>query len=817
MGLVVKPVAAGLAVSPSGTRLLVANYENNSVSLVDLARYAVIAELDLRPGKIDPARAGIAGGEYPLAVAWSSDDHAFVTSQRDREVVLLAVGGGTLSVAKRIKTAGQPNKMIADRARARLYVACDNSDSVVVLDAATGDKRAEILTRAPQSLLSAVKDWKGANPNNLALSPDGRMLFVTNGGMNALAVVQLGADALEVSGNERSQESAYGAESESHVVGLVPTGWYPNAVAVSTDGTMLYVVNGKSNAGPNPRGCRDTRSSAEGANIACRMHGQYVWQLSKAGLLAMPMPDSPRLAQLTRQVAHNNNLDSGSAASRSAEVMTLLRRHIRHVIYVVKENRSYDQILGDLEIGNGDPKLALLPEPLTPNHHRLARQFVTLDDFYDSGETSGSGWNWTTAGRTTDFTEKAVPPTYAKRGLPYDFEGTNRNINVGLATLSERKAADPAMPGDEDILPGVADVAAPDSAEGEAGAGYLWDAALRAGLSVRNYGFYGAVDRYLSVHPNPVPLERNPFETKLAVFFPTKPSLMARSDPYYRGFDMKFPDYWRFKEWEREFDEYAAVGDLPNLLLVRLPHDHFGQFPGAIDKVNTVETQMADNDYALGLLVEKVAHSPFKDSTLIFVVEDDAQNGADHVDAHRSIAFVTGPFVKQGTLISDRFTTVNLLRTMEEVLGLNQLGLIDASAQPMTSVFDLAQAEWDYRAIVPDILRKTRLPIPRSGQRSGTEQQFCGIHRPRSMAYWQAAMQGQYFEEEDRLDTDRFNKALWTGLKGTGEATPSVDGRDLRQNRPTLLTAYRIKSGCPRATSDFPDEESVIEHRSAEG
>ena len=427
--------------------------------------------------------------------------------------------------------AGQPNKMLVDRTRTRRYIACDNSDSVVVLDAASGDKRAEILTRAPQSLLSAVKDWKGANPNNLAFSRDGRTLFVTNGGMNALAVVQLVADALEGSGNERSEENANGAKSESHAIGLIPTGWYPNAVAVSTDGKMLYVVNGKSNAGPDPRGCRDTRSSVEGANIACRTHGVYVWQLSKAGLLTMPMPDPPQLARLTRQVAHNDNLDSNSAASRSDEVMTLLRRHIRHVIYVVKENRSYDQIFGDLEIGNGGPKLVLLPEPLTPNHHRLARQFVTLDDFYDSGETSGSGWNWTTAGRTTDFTEKAVPLTYAKRGLPYDFEGTNRNINVGLATLSERKTADPAMPDDKDILPGIADVAAPDSAEGEAGAGYLWHAALRAGLSVRNYGFYGAVDRYLSLHPNPVPLERNPFEKKLAVFFPTKPSLTARSDP----------------------------------------------------------------------------------------------------------------------------------------------------------------------------------------------------------------------------------------------------------------------------------------------
>ena len=221
---------------------------------------------------------------------------------------------------------------------------------------------------------------------------------------------------------------------------------------------------------------------------------------------------------------------------------------------------------------------------------------------------------------------------------------------------------------------------------------------------------------------------------------------------------MKFPDYWQFKEWEREFDDYVAAGDLPNLLLVRLPHDHFGQFPSAIDKVNTVETQMG---YALGFSLRRSRIAPSRT----------ARSSLWSRTTRRTAPTTSMPIAVSHSLRSLRqarrsdqrpLHTVNLLRTMEEVLGLDQLGLIDASAQPMTSVFDLAQAEWDYRAIVPDILRKTRLPIPSSGQRSGAEQQFCGIHRPRSMAYWQAAMQGQYFEEEDRLDTDRFNKALWT-------------------------------------------------------
>ncbi len=193
---------------------------------------------------------------------------------------------------------------------------------------------------------------------------------------------------------------------------------------------------------------------------------------------------------------------------------------------------------------------------------------------------------------------------------------------------------------------------------------------------------------------------------------------MAISDPYFRGFDQGFPDFWRFKEWEREFDAFAARRSAPNLMLVRLAHDHTGDFDEAIDGVNTVETELADNDYAVGLLIEKVAKSPFAKDTLIFVIEDDAQDGPDHVDAHRSIAFVAGPYVKQGAVVSHRYDTVNLVRTIEDILGLEPMGLTDAEAEPMSEVFDTSHADWTYDAAVPAVLRSIALPLPpaRTGQ-----------------------------------------------------------------------------------------------------
>jgi len=766
-GLRVRPMAAGVAVNASGTQALVANFENDSVSVIDLARRAVVTEVDLRPGKVNPTQQGVAGGEYPFWIAIAGDRKAYVSSQRDREVVVLDLGSPSPMVIGRIPVGSQPNKMLLNRAQTHLYVANGNSDTVTVIDTATDRVVEEVGTTAPSGLWPGRQGLKGSNPNSLALSPDERTLYVTNGGTNAAAVIRLGLAA---------------GDGPSQVSGLLPTGWYPNAVSVSKDGSWLYVVNGKSNAGPNPGACRNTLSTAPDALDACRGQNQYVWQLTKAGFLSLPLPSAASLATLTWQVADNNHFPTARQHRESQEVMAFLQSRIRHVIYIVKENRSYDQILGDLAGGNGDPNLTLFPEPITPNHHALARQFVTLDRFFASGDSSGDGWNWSTAARTTDVTEKTVPIVYSSRGLTYDFEGTNRNINVGLPTVEARKAVQPQTPDDPDLLPGMADVAAPDGPAGESGTGYLWDAALRQGLTVRNYGCFGDLARYVPRHPAFIPIVHQPFALGQVQFFPTKPSLQDRSDPYFRGYDQKNADFWLFKEWEREFEGYVRNGNLPALQLVRLPHDHFGDFGAAIDGVNTPDTQMADNDYAVGLLVEKVAQSPYKDSTLIFVVEDDAQNGADHVDAHRTLAYIVGPYVKQRAVVSTPYTTVNLVRTIEAVLGLEPMGLTDGLAEPMPEVFELTSQLWTYTALIPEVLRTTQLPLPPSTALNSLPEtpQTLAFARPRrDAAYWEQVTADQHFAVEDNLDEARFNRALWHGLLGEATLYPEVrDGHN---------------------------------------
>jgi hypothetical protein len=461
------------------------------------------------------------------------------------------------------------------------------------------------------------------------------------------------------------------------------------------------------------------------------------------------------------------------------------------VIYIVKENRTYDQILGDLEVGNGDPRLAVFGRAMTPNLHALARQFVDLDAFFDSGESSNTGWNWTVAGRTNDWTEREAPVNYAGRGLGYDQEGDNRNVNVGFASMAERVAANPLSPKDPNVLAGARDVAAPDGPYGVEGKGYLWDQVLAAGLSVRNWGFYGDLSLYFpQAGAARTPLEREPWKTSLRVFTPSKASLMGITDPYFRGFDQSFPDYWRFKEWEREFDAFAAKGSAPNLMMLRLAHDHTGDFGKGIDGVNTVETELADNDYAVGMVIEKVAKSPFAKDTLIFVVEDDAQDGPDHVDAHRSIALIAGPYVKHGSVVSRRYATVNLIHTIETVLGASPMGLNDALAEPMAEIFDTSTADWTFVARVPAVLRTTALPLPPVI----SAQAGCQV-KTRSAGYWAAAMAGQNFAGEDRLDTAAFNLALWRGLKGETPYPTVRDGKDLSLGRGALLAAAGVV-GC---------------------
>jgi YVTN family beta-propeller protein len=758
------PMVACVAVSPDGKLLLAANYQNDSVSLLNLRERRLIAELDLRPGKTDPAQKGVPGGEYPYGIVFAGNDKAYVSSLRDREIIALYVKPA-LTITSRIKTHGQPGKLIVNRAGTLLFAAADNSDSVVIVDTAKDRAVAEIKTTAPAGTF-ANSGFKGSNPNSLALAPDEKTLYVTNGGTNSVAVIALDKDP-----------------DESRVAGLVPTGWYPTSVSVSKSGATLYVVNGKSMPGPNPKGCRTTLTTVID-DRPCAAAGQYILQLEKGGFSVIPRPNAAELQELTQQVARNNHFTAPEAGPKSRQLFEFLRQRIKHVIYIVKENRSYDQVLGDLKKGNGDPSLTLFPEAMTPNQHDLARRFVTLDNFYDSGEVSGLGWNWSTAARATDLAERTIPLNYAVRGMTYDVEGMNRNINVGLDPPHDRNTE--KLDDAEDQLPGHADVAAPDGPEDESGAGYLWDAALRAGLTVRNYGFFIDLSHYNRIPGDdpPIPLLHDPAASGTRVAAATKANLQRVTDPYFRGFDQRFPDYWRFKEWEREFNGYSDRNDLPALELVRLPHDHLGLFDEAVDGVNTVETEIADNDYAVGLLVEKVAHSRYAKDTLIFVIEDDAQNGPDHVDAHRSIAFIAGPYVKQRALVSRRYNTVTLLRTIEESLGLKPLGLNDALQPPMAEVFSTRQAAWTYKARVPAILRTTKLPLPVPAPKEKAAAPGGG----HDSVYWAEKTRGFDFSAEDKLDSERFNLVLWNGLKGNDQAYPAGrNGRDLRKHRATLL------------------------------
>ena len=771
LGIRVKPQAAGLAVSPDGRWLLAANVQNESVSLIDLEAGKVARELDLRPGRIDPAQKGEPGGGFPQAVAWTGAGRAWVATERDREVIELAAGADGLKLARRIKVAGQPIALAAGPG-GKLYAALGNTDALAVVDTAAGKVTQTVSTVATPAMMKGRAFKGGANSNALALAPDGRTLFVSNGGENAVAVVSLAGKA------------------GPQVSGLIPTGWYPTGVAAT--GGRLYVVNGKSDPGPNPTACRQSLANEESG--PCRSANTYVWQLEKAGFLALPVPSAKTLAALTRQVSLNVGFAADPARAHDEQVMSTLRDKIRHVIFIVKENRTYDQILGDLEVGDGDPKLAIFGKALTPNQHAIARQFVTLDRMFASGESSNTGWDWTTAARTNDWTEREAPVNYAGRGLQYDQEGPNRNVNVGIGDPAARKRANPATPDDPDLLPGTADVGGLDGPEGEEGQGYIWNAAMRANIRVRNYGFFADLGRYggRPSEGQPIPLERDPWAKRMQVTYPANAALAPVTDPYFRAFDQAFPDFWRFQEWKREFEGFSVSGRLPALTLLRLPHDHTGSFKEAIDGVNTVETEVADNDYAVGMVLDAVAHSRYRTDTLIFVIEDDAQDGPDHVNAHRTLGLVAGAYVRQHAVVSTRYTTVSMIRTIEDVLGLSPNNLNDGLARPMTEVFDLKQLDWTFDAHPSEVLRKTGLPLPARAASEITLAQAQLCHAPRSAAYWAKAMAGQNFRSEDELDTPRYNRALWTGMTGQ-KALPHPAHVNLRANRAALLA----RSSCP--------------------
>jgi DNA-binding beta-propeller fold protein YncE len=756
-GLQQGPTATTIAVTADGTRAVVSNRYNDSVTLVDLVKKVVIAEQDLRPGKSGGA-SGIPGGEYPNSVAIIGNTTAYVSSERDREIVVVDISTSKPLVKARIAVQGSPNKMTLNKAQTKLFVTSDFADIVSIIDTTKNAVTGTVATVAPTSVLTAAQSkYKGASPSAVALSPDEQTLYVANRGTNSLAVISL-------------------AGAQPVVTGLIPTGWSPSDVRVSADGNALFVSNEKTIPGPNSGNCLgyETVPCPVTNTPVTFAPNQYILNLTGSALLALPTPNSAYLGLLTSQVATNNNFGALPSAADAQTIATLSSK-IQHVIYIVKENRTYDQILGDLGKGNGNPSLTEFPKATTPNLHALANNFVTMDNFFDPADVSGNGWPWSTAGRESDASARMLPSNYAANGGggSYDWEGTNRNVNVGLSGAA-RVAADPlAASLDADTLPGASNVAAPDGPGGEIQQGYLWNAALRANKTVRNYGFFIDLTRYqLAGTPYAsvgIPVDRNPFADNAIQAYAANPDLASLTDPYFRGFDTGFPDFYREKEWEREFAGFVTNNNLPALSLVRMMGDHTGSFKTAIDGVNTPEIQVADNDYAVGRLIQTVANSPYAGNTLIFIVEDDAQDGPDHVDAHRSTAYIVGPYVKKSAVVSTHYTTVNMLRTITDILGLDHLGIFDSTQGPMTDVFDLTQTTWSFTAAPSALLAGTALPLT-SGSAPAV-----AMKPTHNRAYWAAKTKKFDFSEEDKVDAVAYNKILWQGLMGN---KPYTTGRD---------------------------------------
>ncbi len=748
-------LTAGIAVSPDGGLLAAANLQDDSLSLVDTLTRKVVREVHFfTPGGTK------AIGEMPYWTAITVNPgggpkEVYVTSERDGQVLGVDPTTGTFKI---IKLGGEPGRLLLSSDGSRLYVANPDLDEVEEIDTVHDALLRRLSVARPGDI------FRGSSPNSLALSPDGATLYVTLGGENALAVIDM------ASGTVR---------------GRIPTGWAPSSVSVSGDGTTLFVINTKTNSGPS-----NYEISLKDDSEILPPNGLdgYVLGLEKAGLLTIPVPDQSTLDALSAKVDANNGFANRGSTD---PMMAFLHSHIKHVIYVLKENRTYDQVLGDMPQGNGDPSYVEFPQPVTPNHHGLAARFALLDNFYDAGDVSGDGWNWTFQGHANDYTNKTVPVGYGNASvygnsglagstLPFDWNGDPRNIGVALpdttkgvrsqATVRITTLLDPTLqssiePGPKDITASVgADVDKPGST---ATGGYIWDTVLRAGKSLRHYGVYTEEDYYFNGSPVYLPIVRDAFKEKALQSVPVRPALIGRTDPWSRGWDLDTPDQYRFEEWQREFNGYVAHNNLPDFELVLFMMDHFGNFTSNVAHLDTPTRQIASNDYAIGQLVEAVSHSPYWADTAIFILEDDAQDGPDHVDSHRSVVQVISAYTNPGAVIHTNYNTVNVVRTIEDILGVRYLGMNDANALPMSDVFTTTPDLSPYSAIIPGVLCKRPVdPALVPGCATPGAVKTAAVEELHDGSWWAAATQGFDFHHPDRIDPRRFNEILWQGLRG---------------------------------------------------
>ncbi len=645
--------AAGLTISRDGRTLFVTRVFAMTLSAIDVASGAVTRTAQLSS---EPYTAAMSpDGRYVYVSLWGGAAVDIYTAD-------------SLMLMTELPTGKHPNALTLSPDGRRLFVACGSSASVWVFDTFSFEAIEQVsMSLYPEAPITST-------PNALAMSPDGRTLLVANADNNSVAIVDVSNPA------------------RSFVNGFVPTGWYPTAVAFTPDARQLIVLSGKGmTPAPNPQtGGMETRL------------------LGLASIV--PVPDCTTLADYTRRVqsltpyADSLRLNPAGVPVGSPIPRTVGGASpVKHVFYVIRENRTYDQVLGDLSEGNGDPRLTLFGRDVTPNAHALAQQFVVFDNFYTDADVSYNGHSYSTAAYATDFVEKMWQTNFMGRGGPYLAEGGGLLRNP------------------------FGNITAPSQ-------GYIWDYARRAGVTFRSYGEF-VVHTSRSATGDVVAAE-------------AVPGLHGAVAPSYAGWDLDITDARRADNWIAEFHQFEANGNLPQLSIIRLPNDHTA---GTRVGSPTPRAMVADNDLALGRIVETISTSVYWRDSAVFVLEDDAQSGPDHVDSHRSILLAAGPFVKRGFVDHTFYTTSGVLRTIELILGLPPMSQYDAAATSMYNAFTGTPNTATFRHVEALVSLTDR----------NTPASFGSVQ---SMA--------MDFSAEDRAPEAQLNEILWRSIRGPHAAMP---------------------------------------------
>ncbi len=646
----------GIALNDAKQLLYVVTKDNNSLYIIDLKTKKIEEQFAL-------------GGEAYGCVLSPDQKELYISCWGCDKVYVFDTDKKT--VAAEIPVGDNPNELCLSKNGKWLYVANSNDNSVSVINV-TQRKVAETLNAA---LYPDAPN--GSTTNGLALSSNEKTLYIANADNNCVAVFDVSNPGM----------------SKSR--GFIPVGWYPTNIKVIDK--KIFVSNGKGFSsmanpyGPNPLGKTAVNYQQGDPNKPKEV--QYIAGLFKGTMSIIDEPTDKQLEIYSQVVYRNTPYNKVKESIAQGEAGNPIPRKvgeqgpIKYVFYIIKENRTYDQVLGDVKEGNGDPRLVLFGENVTPNQHALTKEFVLLDNFYVDGEVSADGHNWSTGAYATDFLEKNWVTSYGGRGGAYDAEG-NREVanNKG---------------------------------------GFIWDHCKRSGVSYRTYGEFA--DNYK----------------------PNIPVLKNHLCPYFTGWDLKVRDTTRFYQWKKEFDSLLAANAVPRFNSVRFGTDHT---EGLRIGRPTPQAHVADNDLAVGLFVEYLSKSPIWNETAIFILEDDAQNGADHVDAHRSPAYIAGGFVKRGYVDHTMYSTSSMLRTIELILGIPPMSQYDAAAQPMWRSFSNTVNLKPFTALSAQINL---------------------MDKNTAMNEWQQRSEKFNLAKEDAVPDLEFNTVLWYGLKGNDVPFPA--------------------------------------------